>query len=477
MKSIYKVLALVLFLAVLAGGGYYYYTKFYLPAQAAPAPVLQTSKVRTGDIVISVTGSGNLIPVEQVSVGFRSSGIVAEVNVSMGDVVEAGHILARLDDSSLRLQLAQAQLNLQGLISPEAIIEAEVAALHAETALETAVEELQLLISPAVWLAENALAVAQQELDRLQAAPGTSAETLQTAQAALDTAQANLAKAQAAYPSVYVPYAFTYTYTDAVTGEELEGIFPPSELDITLARAKAKSAELTLRTAQDYAEQLRLGQPCAAETTLTAAEGTLQSRLEQACLNIAEAELALDKTNLVAPIAGTVTSLNASIGQAVGTTPIITLASLDQLRLRIYVEETDLALLKVNQPVVVNFDAYPDLPVNGHVVSIEPALQTVEGTPVVVAWAVLEDAQGINLLSGMAAEVEVIAGEARGTLLVPVQALRELTSASFAVFLVGADGQLKLTPVTVGLRDYANAEILSGVKAGDIVSTGTVETK
>ena len=43
--------------------------------------------------------------------------------------------------------------------------------------------------------------------------------------------------------------------------------------------------------------------------------------------------------------------------------------------------------------------------------------------------------------------------------------------------MVQADGELKLTPVTVGLRDFANAEILSGLQAGDIVSTGNVETK
>ena len=77
----------------------------------------------------------------------------------------------------------------------------------------------------------------------------------------------------------------------------------------------------------------------------------------------------------------------------------------------------------------------------------------------------------------MAAEVELIAGEALGALLVPVQALRELTPTSYAVFLLQPDGQLKLTPVTIGLKDFANAEILSGLKAGDMVSTGTVETK
>lgn len=472
-----KILVLVLILAAVAGGGYYYYVNTYLPAQVTPEPVLQTAKVRTGDLVISVAGAGNLMPAEQVSVGFHSSGVVAEVPVAVGDVVEAGQLLARLDDSALLLQLAQNQLNLQALISPEAIIEAEVAALNAETALNEAIENLELLISPAVYRAETELKQAKAELAKLQAATGTSAEALAAAQTAVDSAQSRLEKAQAAYPNVYVPATFTYTYTDLVTGEELEGLFPPAEVDITLARAKASSAEMALQTSRAYAEQLKLGQPCSEESAVTAAEGTLQSKLEQACLNIEAAELALEKTSLAAPISGTVTSLNASLGQAVGTAPIITLATLDQLQLRIYIEETDLALLKVDQRVVVTFDAYPDQPVNGQVTRLEPALQTVDGTPVVVAWATLENPDEINLLSGMAAEVEIIAGETRGTLLVPVQALRELAPGSYAVFLVLPDGQLKLTPVTVGLKDYANAEILSALKAGDVVSTGTVETK
>ena len=80
-------------------------------------------------------------------------------------------------------------------------------------------------------------------------------------------------------------------------------------------------------------------------------------------------------------------------------------------------------------------------------------------------------------MSGMTVDVEVIAGESLKTLIVPVQALRELAPGSYAVFIVDANGQLVMTPVTVGLRDFANAEILSGVKAGDMVSTGTVETK
>ena len=44
-------------------------------------------------------------------------------------------------------------------------------------------------------------------------------------------------------------------------------------------------------------------------------------------------------------------------------------------------------------------------------------------------------------------------------------------------FMKKPDSSLKLTPVTIGLRDFANVEILSGLVVGDIVSTGTIETK
>jgi len=124
------------------------------------------------------------------------------------------------------------------------------------------------------------------------------------------------------------------------------------------------------------------------------------------------------------------------------------------------------------------FDAAPEATFNGAIVRVDPLLVAVDGSPAVQAWATLDDAQSAaTLISGMSAEVEIIAGEAKNALLVPAQALRELAAGSYAVFVVQPDGQLKLTPVTVGLRDFANVQILSGLQAGDIVSTGTVETK
>ncbi len=73
----------------------------------------------------------------------------------------------------------------------------------------------------------------------------------------------------------------------------------------------------------------------------------------------------------------------------------------------------------------------------------------------------------------MNAEVEVVAGEAHNAVLVPIQAIRELTPGQFAVFVVLPNGDLEMRVVEVGLRDFVNAEILSGLDTGDVVSTGT----
>jgi len=131
----------------------------------------------------------------------------------------------------------------------------------------------------------------------------------------------------------------------------------------------------------------------------------------------------------------------------------------------------------VGNPVTALFDALPDQPIPGRVTRIDPALVTVNGTPAIQGWAVLDMPELSSPLPiGLTVEVEIVAGKAIKTLLVPVQALRELSAGQYAVFVVNDAGELKLRPVEVGLRDYANAQILSGLEQGEVVSTGTVET-
>jgi multidrug efflux pump subunit AcrA (membrane-fusion protein) len=73
----------------------------------------------------------------------------------------------------------------------------------------------------------------------------------------------------------------------------------------------------------------------------------------------------------------------------------------------------------------------------------------------------------------MSAEVTVIAQETHDAALAPLEALRELATGQYSVFVVKDDGTLELREVQVGLKDLVNAAITSGVTPGEVVSLGT----
>jgi RND family efflux transporter MFP subunit len=230
--------------------------------------------------------------------------------------------------------------------------------------------------------------------------------------------------------------------------------------------ADTTQAELSLAQAQINLQEAQL----TVDTTLA------ELSLAQAQLDLEAAQSALDQLTLFAPINGLVTVVDAQAGQTVSTSPIFTLSNLDQPLIQLYLDETDLDKIAVGNEVEVVFDALPDDTFTGHVVRVEPELVTMEGVPTVQAEAVLEGVSLEDLPAGLNASVDVIGGRAENALLVPVEALRELSPGEYAVFVMSEAGELEARMVEVGLMDYANAEILSGLELGDEVSTGIVET-
>ena len=70
----------------------------------------------------------------------------------------------------------------------------------------------------------------------------------------------------------------------------------------------------------------------------------------------------------------------------------------------------------------------------------------------------------------------IVAGETLNAVLVPVQALREISEGQYAAFVVQPNGELEMRLVEIGLMDYVNAEIRSGLERGEMVSLGTATT-
>jgi len=451
-------IGLIVVLALAAGTGYAYYSYIYLPSQETVEPVIATAQVRQGDLVVSVSGFGTLVSASEIDLGFQSGGYLDEVLVEVGDYVQAGDLLARLETDDLELAVA------------EAGIEARLAQLDLDDTLEGPTDAELANARAALWSAQSALIVAQYTYDT-------------TLNSDLD----------AAVRARYIEYQwYTEQYWEAEEGLEdgavsqedfddawnergsaegqLGDVAGQAEMEELDAWNQVDQAQNRVYQAQENLELLQSG-----PTTDTIMRAELKA--DQAALALNDARDALESTELCAPFAGTVVDVTAIPGEDIGTASIVTLVDLEEPVLQFWVEESDMSGVAVGNRVEIIFEALPDDTFTGTVIRVDPALVTVGGTLAVQAWASMDFASGqVNLLGGMNAEVEVIAGEARGVLLVPVQALRELGPDQYVVFVVQPDGEMELRPVEVGLMDFVNVEIISGLEPGEVVSTGVEES-
>ena len=141
-------------------------------------------------------------------------------------------------------------------------------------------------------------------------------------------------------------------------------------------------------------------------------------------------------------------------------------------------DEEDWDDVAVGYPVEVVFDSLPDNTETGKVINVSPTLVSENNTTLVKGIAQLDNVSEIlksNLMLGLNGSVDVIGGEARNAALVSVDALHEVSPGVYGLF-VRNNGALTFTRVEIGIMDSINAQVISGVKTGDVVSTGLLET-
>ncbi|MEA3440942.1 MAG: efflux RND transporter periplasmic adaptor subunit [Chloroflexota bacterium] len=492
--------------------------------EVSDEPQMQTAVARRGDMIIFASAAGSIVPATEIGIGFKESGTLNEMLVNLGEQVEAGQVLASLEtnntEESIAASLASAQLNvLNAQRALDDIFDSwEMDAAVALLAVEEAEQDLDDLQNPALTLAQamQVVAEAQQALENAQVAYNRT--NLTASQANIDDAYAdmiiarnNLDRAQerfdkyASKPEDNVQRAQAQSslsaaqqsYDNAVANYNA-AIGTASDTEKAIAEAGLATAQAQLIEAQRELERIQNG---ATPGEIALAEAQLASSLAEyerikdapdpgdiaaaeAQLANAQAQLALAEQEqvyieLVAPMNGTILSINASVGEQVGTGAIITLADLEQPVLEIYLDETDLDKLAVGYEVEVVFDAYPNATFTGQVVEVDPSLATVSNVQAVRALVALYEDSFLKpqtLPVGLNASVDVIGGRTENAVLVPVEALRELGLDEYAVFVV-EDGEPKLRVVQVGLTDFTSAEIISGLEAGEVVTTGIVETE
>ncbi|MDP3186553.1 MAG: biotin/lipoyl-binding protein, partial [Anaerolineales bacterium] len=160
---------------VLAGaGGYAYYRVRQTQASNTQTSTLQTATVRQGDLVIRASGTGTLIAVTESDLVFGTSGKLENILVKVGDKVEAGQLLAQLDDSSQQIKLAQAKQTLLELTSPAAIAATQQSVAQTQKDVynaQVALNNLNIGVNEALLInAEASLTLALRQEEKAQEA-------------------------------------------------------------------------------------------------------------------------------------------------------------------------------------------------------------------------------------------------------------------------------------------------------------------
>jgi multidrug efflux pump subunit AcrA (membrane-fusion protein) len=334
---------------------------------ATPIPVIPLNP--TGG---AARASGKIVPVQSADLGFASAGRVVSVTIAVGDAVAAGDLLVALDAAAAQAAVAQARAAL-------ARAQAGLAELQAGPRAQQ------------VAAAQARLEASQAHLTQLT--EGARPDEIAAAQAELDAAQASY-DALYAEPDVAVVAAARAQVQQAQA--VLDRLLNPATAgQIAEAEAQVRSAQAELDLLMADAREEAVA---AAAATVAEAEATLQ-----------QAQAALANTELHAPFAGTVASLDVSPGEMViSGQAALTLADLSRLQVETTdLSERDVVRVQIGQPVTVRVDALgQDTP--GRVAAIAVQASVIGGDVVYTVHIDLDDPPA-NLRWGMSADVEILA--------------------------------------------------------------------
>jgi HlyD family secretion protein len=295
-----------------------------------------------------------------------------------------------------------------------------------------------------VAAAENAVRVAQVALDAV-----THNGTQQEQQAvAADIAREQLESAQA------------QRNLDALTKLVSSGAASAGE--VAAARQQLDSANASLSASQ-----------------LSARSRYSPVELARAQAGLAEAEASLTaarqveaQTSIHAPVSGTVYSMDATPTEYAETGKLLLqMADLNRERVRAYFDEPDLGRLAVGQKILIKWDARPTEEWHGHIVRLPVTVVTYSTRTVGEVLVHIDDA-GSGLLPDTNVTVTVMTASEPNALSVPREALHFENGKPY-VYKVAGD-ELVRTPVTTGAFNLTRQAILSGLKEGDSVATGSI---
>ena len=189
-------------------------------------------------------------------------------------------------------------------------------------------------------------------------------------------------------------------------------------------------------------------------------------QMQTAEVNLKEARLQLDYTDVRASLAGVVMMRDVELGDLVRTNDVVyALADVDPLQVRIRIPEKRMNQVRPGQEARITVDPVPDRVFQGTVKMISPGVDPASGT---VKVTLDVPSQGL-LRPGMFATVRIVTDRRPDALVVSKKAL-VLETDEDDVFVV-RDGKSRRVRVELGYVDGDRIEVLSGLAEGDQVVT------
>ncbi|AXY68325.1 efflux RND transporter periplasmic adaptor subunit [Thermosynechococcus sichuanensis E542] len=359
------------------------------------------------DLVARIAATGKVVPVRTVNISPKRAGLLAALYVEQGDQVEAGQIIARMDNRDEQAQLAQAQANLADAIARRDRV------LAGNRAEEIAQAEAQ------VRAAATRAQLAQERLKRnewLAAEGAIPRDTLDELRANRDSAIANLNEAQ-------------------------------------------KRLQLLQRGSRP--EEIRQAEAAvvAAQAQVQAARAALEDTIIRAPFTGIITQKYANPGAFVTP------TTTASATTSATSTSIVAIA--EGLEILAEVPEVDIGQVLVGQPVEIRADAYPGETFEGRVRLVAP--EAVVEQNVTFFQVRVSLVTGLEKLrSGMNVDLDFLGQKINNALLVPTVAIA-VERGQTGVYVVGEDNRPKFRPVTIGSSWQDQTQIISGVRVGERV--------
>ncbi|GIW21226.1 MAG: secretion protein HlyD [Candidatus Sericytochromatia bacterium] len=377
-----------------------------------------TYTVKPITLVEKLDISGGIESEYDVTLKSSVSGTIIERFINENDFVKKNQILFKLDTIQAELQLNQAITNANA-----SKLQAETELKNAQKSLSDAIERKKININNLknqIKKVEENVSFLEKELER----------------------NYNLFK------------------ENAVTKQNIDNL-----------NQQLKQAKIDLKIAKDNLDKLEKDnlEILNAQNRINTAKATLDNSIKQGEVAIKIAKDNLERMIIKSPVNATVSNIKVNKGDyLVPNTPLCRLQDLNNIHLRLPVNELDIPKIKINDKVIIVFDAFPDEKYEGKVYRINKSsisdLANLQVFPVYVKLNKKVD----KIKPGMSADANIIVSEKRNTIAVPINSIQKKEDKIF-VKILKEKNKIEEVEVKIGITTLDYVEILSGVKEGDNV--------